>query len=113
MNYLTDEAITVILDIEWSLQRLEQQIRYESVGFGGRLSEKLWGDFEAFQVPVLNIPTSDAMIINEWFETQKQLYFYFDQSTSQVLITNLEPPFMLDSAPYHNEHNGFIRLEQI
>ncbi len=110
--WINDGTITTSLEPGWNIQNVGELIKNESFTIGGRYSVKVWGFFEAWSIPVNNIPSSDAMQINEWWQKQTELTFFIDADSYSVYINNPEPPFTNVSKPYHDEIEGNLIIQQ-
>ena len=113
MSYLTDGTITVSLEIDWGIRRQAVNILNTSRTVGGRDQRYFWANFQTFNIPLSNVPSSDAAQINEWWRSTDELTLYFDSTSYQTYITGNTQPFQQLVKPYQIEWNGVIPIERI
>lgn len=110
---LSNGTLTVSLDINWDMMRNEELIVDRVRTIGGRAADKVWASFKKFRFSMSNIPSSDAGLINEWWEGTDVLDFEFDNYISSIYISNQGQPFQGLPKPYYNEWNGNLILDVI
>lgn len=113
MTSLSDSTITVSLDVDWEFQHNAQLIIERDLTVGGAAVDKLWSRFDAFELPISYLQSSDADLINEWWRDTEQLVFNFDGSCYDVRITNEDQPFRSLNRPYQDLWQGTIIIQTI
>ena len=110
-DYITDGSIQIDLQIDWNSIHQKNIIASQSVTIGGRVTQYIWGSFNDFSFPLDCVPSSDAMQMNKWWETNTNLILYFDQNSYDVQIMN--KPFNSFSRPYTDQLQGTLNVEKI
>lgn len=110
-TYLSNGTIQIDIAPEWETTFKGAVLRADSRTIGGLVSTYKWGDYEAWDVPLTYVPSSDVMQINEWWETQQQLTFYFDETSYDVYILG-NCPFQSPAKPYYDSYNGTLNLQK-
>jgi hypothetical protein len=113
MTFLTDDTLTVSLDVNWDSSNIANRLIRQSLTAGGDYADIIWSNIPGFNLSVDTVQNSDSQLINQWHETQTQLILYFDSVSYDVLLTNGNTPFNSPSRPYHDLYNGFLQLERV
>ena len=108
--YLTDLTITVSLDTDFEFQLTAELLVSRNSAVGGTLSQKLWGGYEQFNVPLRYLSGSDALQLNEWWADTDELVFYYDQTSYNVYIVNQTTPIGSLERPYQDTWEGTLEL---
>jgi hypothetical protein len=82
----------------------------------GKLYTYRWSSFKKIKFSASLFDTSDASIVNSWWDTQTKLIFFeYDGTTTfctSVQIMNKEAPFMGFEEPKLSLRSGTIELEE-
>ena len=79
---------------------------------GGKLYRYKWGGYSQWQFSVSFVNSSDAAIVNSWWNTNTELLF-MDENTTQVysvLMMNGEAPLTSMVMPHMDQFKGTINL---
>lgn len=100
---------------EFKMKPDKKQIRNEHRSKSGRLRLYKWGDYERFSLPLSFVPTSEAAIINSWWDTNTELLLFINSDSTiavhSVMILNKESPINEYQAPYQTYMKGIVKLE--
>ncbi len=110
---ISDGTTSIDIDPEWSSARIGKIIKANIGTLGGRDAVFNWGNYRAWQIPLRNVPNSDTQKINEWWETEVQLTFFFDSTTWDIRLINNVNPLTSLSIPYGDEYDGTLAVEVI
>lgn len=109
----TSSEDTITIEPEWNYKpdakKLEKKHRLEN----GSLYRYKTGDYESISFSVKYFDSSDAAIVNSWWQSNANLVFFAfsDTQVSSVQLSNNGKPFNKYQEPYDNLMQGTIKLE--
>jgi len=114
-NVILHEIETVTFYPEWDYSQGERQVRTEHRSKSGKLKLYKWYDYDKISFQANWVPASDAALVNSWWDSNAELYFYVTSSTHtevhSVMLINDETPMANYNKPYNNYFKGKIELE--
>lgn len=110
-DYITDNIVQIDLNIDWDSRNDKTIIKSEIPTIGGYVSSYLWGSFNNFSLNINYITTSDALILNSWWETNTELTLYYETTSYNVLLR--ESPFKSLNRPYFDQYTGVLIFEKL
>lgn len=107
------DAITLYpeynLDINTSQERTDHRAK------DGTLYQYRWSQYRTYDLDLQWVPSSDAALVNSWFESNADLIFFINSGGSTaataVRIMNDTRPFSELNAPYTDYYQGALSLE--
>lgn len=102
-------AVTLYPEFDYKDKRtkIEQSHRLQN---GDRYVYKT-GVYDNFQFKNKFFPSSDAAVVNSWWESNTELLFWIDSDVSSVMLVNKSKPFDQFQRPYTDLMQGTIKLE--
>lgn len=98
---------------EWDMKREDKKIEdTHRTRSGGRFVYK-WGQYSRTKFSLTDVNSSDASLINSWWENNVELLFTQDSGTtvSSVQLVNGQIPMHSYMKPYDDLYSGDIELE--
>lgn len=117
MSYLLGitSAATVEFFPEWNYSNFEKHNRTEHRTQGGKYYRYKWGDFRTIKFSADWLDSSDASLVNSWWDSDSELLFFVTSDTAtevfSVMIMNDNTPFAQFNKPYDNYYKGKMELE--
>jgi len=106
---------TVTLYPEYDLKLGEKQVRNEHRSRSGKLYLYKWSDYEHIEFSLNWLPSSDAALVNSWWDSNAELLFFVNSGTAtavhSVMILNEDTPLQQFNQPYTDYYRGRILLE--
>lgn len=107
----------LILHPEWDVSVQEQLVRQEHRTMSGQYRSYKWSSFESVKIPLQYLITSEADLLNWWWQKQVNVALTFDSSdyTSTMLyrIVNDQQPIGSRIGPYPDMWKGTLDLAGI
>jgi hypothetical protein len=107
INSATALTLEPEFDYTDSLTKLEQVHRLQN----GDMYRYKTGAYDKFKFKLRFFPSSDAAIVNSWWESNTELSFFVDSDVSSVMLTNKAKPIGQFQKPHTDLMTGTIELE--
>jgi len=107
INSATAITLEPEFDYKDSLTKLEQIHRLQN----GDMYRYKTGAYDKFKFKLRYFSSSDASIVNSWWESNTELMFWIDSDVSSVMLTNKSKPVGQYQKPYTDLMQGTIELE--
>ena len=105
----------VVIEPDWNYRQGKKQFRTETRAKDGTLYSYKWGDYEKFSLSVQWASSSDAALVNSWWDDRTELLFFIVSGTAtevhSVMIMNNATPLAQHKKPYPDKYRGKIILE--
>lgn len=97
---------------EWNYSSIDEKIQVRHKAKSGFSEVYKFGDFDAIKFDVRYVNSSDASIVNSWWESNAELLFMREGETSvfSCMIMNNRLPIGGVEKPYYNQFKGTIEL---
>ncbi len=100
---------------EWDYSKGKKQIKTETRLKGGGLLDYKWGDYDRISFSAELVPSSEASIVNSWWDSRTKLQFFISSGSSidvtSVMLMNKDTPLGQLNKPYTDLCKGSIILE--
>lgn len=111
------DVLSITLLPRRDFREMETINKAEHSTIGGRYVDFKYSEFYRFNVPLQYVQSSDALLMNEWWQNRYDITFSyslaFDVSTHTVRITNGVQPFIDLERPYKDEYSGTLTLDAL
>lgn len=94
-------------DYKSGAKKLEKRHRLEN----GDYYVYKTGEYDRIQFKVKFFDSSDASLVNSWWESNTELQFYDGTNVASVMLRNDDTPFSQFQKPYTDLMQGMIKLE--
>lgn len=106
-----DCSVVVSLYPTYDMANQQELLVNRDFTINGNIAQFLWGNFTRFELPLEYIQDSDMLQINDWWNNNNQLVFYFDNTEYNIRIVNEDQPIQNLQRPYNNVWGGNLIVE--
>jgi len=99
---------------EWDYGFQTNQTRSDMRTPAGKLYQYNFGSYQTFDLDLKYVPSSEAVVVNSWFDSNTKLLFFVTSGTAtevhSVVMMNDESPFNQFEEPNESLWKGSIEL---
>lgn len=108
-----DSSNSISFEPEWGMSQPDKKVESTHRTKGGKLYRYKWGGYNQFKFGLNYVSSSDAAIVNSWWDSNTELLFIDEDDAttlSSVYLMNTTKPLTVRPKPYLEYSKGTINL---